>query len=64
MTELQFIVRLQPCRALKISGGRGVKMFRGALTLLVKQGGMLLGQRAHTNHERKSDDEAENYITA
>jgi hypothetical protein len=48
--ELQFIVRLQPCRA-PIWVGGGVKMFRGALTLLVKQEGTLLGQRAHTNSD-------------
>jgi hypothetical protein len=58
---LQLIVRLQPCRA-PIWVGGGVANVPGALTLLVKQEGALLGQQAHTNSDR--DREGENYITA
>jgi len=54
------LVRLhvQPCLPAELHQfGRGVKIFRVALTLLVKPEGALLGQRAHTNSDLRHEAE-------
>jgi hypothetical protein len=51
-------LQVQPCRPAELHQfGRGVKIFRVALTLLVKPEGALLGQRAHTNPDLRHEAE-------